>query len=114
MLGTTCTTDEQTRMVAAFVECIVSSQRQTFNKQVHKYGYNSTLYLEGSKHLVRKKNKSGLGGNDFHIGGGKNSKRGVGGIMFESRREKYQPRAGACMTLGALGLYFVPSAMGSH
>lgn len=39
MLGTTCTTDEQTRMVAAFVECIVSSQRQTFNKQVHKYGY---------------------------------------------------------------------------
>lgn len=59
-------------------------------------------------------NKSGLGGNDFHISGGKNSKRGVGGIMFESRRETYQPRAGACMALGARGLYVVPSAMGSR
>lgn len=57
MVGTTCIKDEQTRIVAAFVECTVLSQKQTLNKQVHKYGYIFKLYLEGNKHLVRKENK---------------------------------------------------------
>ena len=59
-------------MVDASGESIVSSPRQTLKKQVHKYGYNFKLCLEGSKHLVGRENRSGLGGNAFHVGGGKN------------------------------------------
>lgn len=114
MLGTACTIDEQTRMAAAFMECIVSSQRQTLNKHVHKCGYNFTLYLEGSKHLVRKKNKSGLGGNDFRIGGGRIQSGGGGGWEVQCLSQggrSISPGLGPAWPGGARGLYFMPSAM---
>lgn len=78
MLSTACAKDGQARMVTASVECTVTSQGRTLNKQVHKYGYNFKLCLERSEHLARRENKSRLGGNDLHIDGGKNEKHGEG------------------------------------
>ena len=42
-------------MAMTFVECTVSSQRQTLSTQVRKYGYNFKSCIEGNKHLIIRK-----------------------------------------------------------
>ena len=42
-------------MAMTFVECTVSSQKQTLSTQVRKYGYNFKSCIEGNKHLIIRK-----------------------------------------------------------
>lgn len=42
-------------MATAFAECPVSNEGQTLSTQVHKYGYNFKLCLEGNEYLIIRK-----------------------------------------------------------